>query len=126
TPSSTGTAFGSAVSNGGTAACYDRGSTANATLSSGAVVEGGIAYTFTNWSGDASGSGLTSSNITMSAARTATANWATDSIGPVTSSVVASPSPTSTPPTVTASVSDATTGGSNVAGAEDFIGSVGS
>src|SRR5919198_2723677 len=54
------------------------------------------------------------------------ANWAADSVGPVTSSVAARPPPTNSPPTVTASVSDATTGGSDVAGAEYFIDSVGS
>ena len=61
--------------NGGTAAFYDRGSTANATLQSGTDVVGGVTYVFTNWSSDASGTGLTSGAITMSAAKTATANW---------------------------------------------------
>ncbi len=75
TPGSTGTAFGASVPNGGTSAFYDAGSTANAMLTSGQVTEAGIGYTFTDWSGDASGTGLISGGIGMSAPMTATANW---------------------------------------------------
>ncbi|MGA2705248.1 MAG: Ig-like domain-containing protein, partial [Isosphaeraceae bacterium] len=73
TPSSKGTAFGS--TSAGTAVYDDRGSTANATLTSGSVVEGGIPYSFINWTGDASGTGLVSNNITIDGAKTATASW---------------------------------------------------
>jgi hypothetical protein len=57
---------------------YDSGSTAYAALSSGTVSGGaGTQYIFTSWSGDASGTGLTSNAITMSGPMTATANWKT-------------------------------------------------
>jgi len=54
---------------------YDEGSTAYATLEAGSVVENGVQYLFTGWSGDASGTGLTSSPIVMNAPKTAVANW---------------------------------------------------
>jgi uncharacterized repeat protein (TIGR02543 family) len=57
---------------------YNSSLTAYATLSSGTVSGGsGVQYVFTGWSGDASGSGLTSNAITMNAPKTATANWKT-------------------------------------------------
>src|SRR5439155_3974197 len=126
TPGSTGTAFGSSVASGGTTPFYDRGSTANATLQDATAKESGISYAFTGWSGDASGTGLTSANIVMNGAKVATANWQQDSTGPLTSSETVSPTPTRTAPTVTASVSDTTTGNSNIAAAEYFIDGVGS
>ena len=62
----------------GGAGWYDSGSTAYATLSSGTDSGGsGVRYVFTDWTGDASGSGLTSSPITMNGPMTATANWKT-------------------------------------------------
>jgi hypothetical protein len=54
---------------------YDEGSTAYATLETGNVVEGGVQYVFTGWSGDASGTGLTSNPIIMNRPKTAVANW---------------------------------------------------
>jgi uncharacterized repeat protein (TIGR02543 family) len=55
---------------------YDAESIAYATLASGTVSGGtGIRYIFTGWSGDASGTGLTSNAITMTGPKTATANW---------------------------------------------------
>ncbi|MEM4168995.1 MAG: hypothetical protein QXY99_02785 [Thermoproteota archaeon] len=56
---------------------YDEGSIAYATLESGSVVEGGVRYVFTGWSGDASGTGLTSNPIIMNGPKTAVANWET-------------------------------------------------
>ncbi|MGA3192628.1 MAG: hypothetical protein ABSD73_08990 [Candidatus Bathyarchaeia archaeon] len=58
---------------------YPSGSTAYATLSSGGPISGGtgIRYVFTSWSGDASGTGLTSAGIIMSGPKTATAVWTT-------------------------------------------------
>jgi hypothetical protein len=57
---------------------YDNGTTATATVTSG-TVSGvtGVQYLFTVWSGDASGSALTSSGITMNNPKTAIANWKT-------------------------------------------------
>ncbi len=87
TPSSKGTAFGS--TSAGTV-YDDRGSTANATLTSGSVVEGGIPYSFINWTGDASGTGLVSNNITIDGAKTATAAWkATSSFSKLSSPTIA-------------------------------------
>src|SRR5213592_823594 len=48
-----------------------------------------------------------------------------DATGPSTSSVAVSPDPATAPPTVTASVSDAATGGSNITNAEFLVDSVG-
>jgi len=57
---------------------YDAGATANASLTSGVVSGGeGTQYVFTSWSGDASGTGLTSNAIIMNGPKTATANWKT-------------------------------------------------
>jgi uncharacterized repeat protein (TIGR02543 family) len=56
---------------------YDSGGTAYATLAVGEVISDGTKYVFTGWSGDASGSGLTSGPITMDGPKTATANWDT-------------------------------------------------
>jgi uncharacterized repeat protein (TIGR02543 family) len=65
---------------------YDSGATANAFLSSGTVSGGtGIQHVFTGWSGDSSGTGLTSNGITMNSAKTATANWKTQYYLTVTS-----------------------------------------
>jgi uncharacterized repeat protein (TIGR02543 family) len=62
----------------GGAGWHDSGSTAYAALLSGTLSGGsGIQYVFTGWSGDASGSALTSNAITMNAAKTARANWKT-------------------------------------------------
>src|SRR4029077_8144899 len=73
-----------------------------------------------------SGTGLTSRNITMNGAKTATANWNTDAAGPITSAESIAPTPTNAPPTVTATVDDSTTGNSDVQRAEYFIDAVGS
>ncbi len=56
---------------------YDSGSTANATLANGTVIItlGSVQAVFTGWSGDATGTGLTSNPITMSGPMTAIANW---------------------------------------------------
>ncbi len=54
---------------------YDEGSTAYATLEAGSVVENGVQYMFTGWSGDASGTGLVSNPIIMNGPKTAIANW---------------------------------------------------
>ncbi|MCP8307244.1 MAG: hypothetical protein H3Z53_03685 [archaeon] len=57
---------------------YDSGATAHATLTNGIVSGGtGTQYVFTGWSGDASGTGLTSNPITMNRPKTVTANWKT-------------------------------------------------
>jgi uncharacterized repeat protein (TIGR02543 family) len=57
---------------------YDSGDTAYATLVTGVVPDGlGVQHVFTGWSGDASGSGLTSDPITMDEPRSATADWKT-------------------------------------------------
>ena len=56
---------------------YDSGDTAYATLAVGEVISDETKYVFTGWSGDASGSGLTSGPITMNGPKTATANWDT-------------------------------------------------
>jgi parallel beta-helix repeat protein len=70
----------------GGAGWYDSGSTANATLSSGTESGGaGTQYVFTNWSGDASGTGLTSDEILMNGPKTATAVWKTQYYLTVTS-----------------------------------------
>ena len=56
----------------------DANTNANASLSSGTVSGGsGTQYLFTNWSQDASGTGLTSNNIYMNGPKTAKANWTT-------------------------------------------------
>jgi hypothetical protein len=79
----------------GGAGWYDSGSVAYATLSSGTVSGGsGVQHVFTGWSGDASGSGLTSNGIIMDAAKTATANWKTQYYFTV-SSAYDSPTPLS-------------------------------
>ncbi len=75
TPGSIGTTFGQLVANTGSSAFYDAGTLANATLSSGQVTESGVAYTFTGWSGGATGSAIVSSDLTMSGPQSATANW---------------------------------------------------
>ncbi|MEM3646653.1 MAG: hypothetical protein QW334_00710 [Thermofilum sp.] len=54
---------------------YDEGATAYATLETGTVMENGVQYVFTGWSGDASGTGLISNPIIMSGPKTAVANW---------------------------------------------------
>jgi hypothetical protein len=65
---------------------YDSGARADAFLSSGTVSGGtGIQHIFTSWSGDASGTGLTSNGINMNSAKTATANWKTQYYLTVTS-----------------------------------------
>jgi uncharacterized repeat protein (TIGR01451 family) len=57
---------------------YNSGATAYATLTDGVVSGGaGTQYVFTGWSGDASGTGLTSNAITMNSPKTATAQWKT-------------------------------------------------
>jgi subtilisin family serine protease len=57
---------------------FDLDATASASLSSGTVSgETGVQYVFTGWSGDASGTDLTSNGITMGGPKTATANWKT-------------------------------------------------
>jgi len=57
---------------------YSSGSAASATLTDGTVSGGtGIQYVFKSWSGDASGTGLTSNGITMDGPKTATAIWQT-------------------------------------------------
>jgi len=58
---------------------YDSGATAYATLNTGIYDYGtGTRRVFTNWSGDASGTNYAQSDpITMSGAKTATANWKT-------------------------------------------------
>ncbi len=62
----------------GGAGWYDSGSTAYATVSISIVDHGnGTRRIFTNWSGDATGTGITSDPITMNAPKTATANWKT-------------------------------------------------
>jgi len=56
---------------------YDEGTTACATLATGTVelVPGAKQAVFTGWTGDASGTGLTSNPITMNGDKTATATW---------------------------------------------------
>ncbi len=57
---------------------YNAGTIAHASLSGG--VAGGIAgtrYVFAQWSGDATGKDLTSDNLVINAAKTATATWTT-------------------------------------------------
>jgi hypothetical protein len=57
---------------------YDSGTTAQATLKDSQVDQGpGTREVFDGWSGDASGSELTSNSITMNAPKTAIASWKT-------------------------------------------------
>ena len=57
---------------------YDADANANATLDAEIVADGtGTQYVFTGWSGDASGTALTSDSISMDTPKTATANWKT-------------------------------------------------
>jgi hypothetical protein len=61
----------------GGAGLYDEGATAYATLATGTVelVPGAKQAVFTGWTGDASGTGLTSDPITMDGDKTATSTW---------------------------------------------------
>jgi hypothetical protein len=56
---------------------YDSGATVSATLTNGTVIitPGLVQAVFTGWSGDATGTGLTSNLITMNGPKTAIANW---------------------------------------------------
>ena len=55
---------------------YDEGDTAHATLAYGIEnLAPGVRAVFTGWTGDASGTGLTSDPITMDGPKTAIANW---------------------------------------------------
>jgi hypothetical protein len=56
---------------------YDSGATVSATLANGTVIitPGLVQAVFTGWSGDATGTGLTSNLITMNGPKTAIANW---------------------------------------------------
>ncbi len=57
---------------------YDADATAHAVLPVGTVSGGdGVQYVFTEWGDDASGTQLTSDEIVMNEAKTATANWKT-------------------------------------------------
>ncbi len=57
---------------------YNAGNAATASLESGTASGSvGTQYVFTAWSGDASGSSLTSNNIIMNSPETATATWTT-------------------------------------------------
>ncbi len=57
---------------------YDSDSTAYAVLNTGIIDHlNGTRRVFTNWGGDATGTGLTSDPITMNAPKTAVANWKT-------------------------------------------------
>ena len=57
---------------------YDNGTITQATLTSGTVPGStGVQYVFTGWSGDASGTGLTSNPIMMNGPKNATADWKT-------------------------------------------------
>ncbi|PPD58057.1 Calx-beta domain-containing protein [Dehalogenimonas etheniformans] len=56
---------------------YEAGAKAQATISPLTVIDGTIPYIFAGWSGDASGTGAISNDITMNAPKTATANWTT-------------------------------------------------
>lgn len=65
---------------------YDSGATPSATLTDGTVSGGaGTQYVFTGWTGDTSGTGLTSDPITMDGPKTATADWTTQYYLTVTS-----------------------------------------
>ncbi len=67
---------------------YNTGITATASVTNGAVqISDGTQMVFSNWSGDSSGSSLTSNPIIMDGAKTATANW-------VVSSSIVNPTPT--------------------------------
>ncbi|MCX6841997.1 MAG: T9SS type A sorting domain-containing protein [candidate division WOR-3 bacterium] len=62
----------------GGAGWYDAGTTANATIDPLTVAgDPGVQYVFNGWTGDASGSGSPSNNITMNGPKTATATWKT-------------------------------------------------
>ena len=57
---------------------YDVGTATTATLSNSTVAGStGTQYVFSGWTGDASGSALTSNSITMNGPKTATATWTT-------------------------------------------------
>jgi len=68
----------SAHDNPSGAVWYPEGSSAHAILSMGTVIGGsGVRYVFTGWSGDASGTSLSSDPIVMNAPKTAIADWKT-------------------------------------------------
>jgi uncharacterized repeat protein (TIGR02543 family) len=71
-------AHGTAGPLGGEDGWFDAGSSTNAIVTP-STVNGttGTRYVFTGWSGDASGTGLTSNTIVMNVPKTATADWAT-------------------------------------------------
>lgn len=56
---------------------YNSGSLAYASVATNIVIDGDGTHTLQGWTNDASGSGLTSNAITMSAPKTATASWVT-------------------------------------------------
>ena len=56
---------------------YDAGTTAYAKLLNGLVTSGETRWVFTGWSGDASGTGLTSNPIIMDCPKTAVVEWKT-------------------------------------------------
>jgi hypothetical protein len=57
---------------------YDANATANAVLPTGTISSGnGVQRIFTGWNGDATGTGVTSNDMVMNGAKTATANWKT-------------------------------------------------
>jgi hypothetical protein len=65
---------------------YNTGTTATASILSNTITsESGTRQIFTSWSGDATGTALTSNPITMNGPKTATANWKTQYYLTVTS-----------------------------------------
>lgn len=78
---------------------YDAGTTTYAQVSTASITDAGTQYTFSGWTGDASGTSITSDPIIMNSAKTATTAWTTSNLQPASSPAITQP--TAAPPTTT-------------------------